>query len=517
MSVRPEAKLHDSRLGSRIVIDVFDPSGTPARKVAAAAPPPAVQPVAEPQQPPPPPPAPTPPPQPVSPVSETPPPPPATPAPPREPVAIAARPAAKSANSVLIPFAPTTAAAMVTRGSSTLLVFSEAKPIDLAALRGDAVLGDAAVRTSPNATIIRLSPMPGRPLTLSRTAKGWVVAAGPPTPVRPMAPAVDADGLHFPAAEPGPVVIVADPDSGATLLIGTQRQPGQGVVTPRQSPEFILLPSTVGIAVEPLSDAVSLHATPDGFALRHASGRMALSPHDAANEALIAAAHLTRRYDFPLMPTGALTQRLTRAINDAATAPPLGRGPKRRLAAETMLALGLSVEAGSLLQVAIAQDPKAAAAPDLRGLAAIASLLANRPQDADALDDPGLTGTDDIAFWRAVRQAMADEESAVAAQGFATTAGLALTLPAVMRSHVLPLAVETMIRGGEPDRAARLLDAARDDPQLAFAQALLAETRGDTDDALKRYDTLARSHDQFDHARATHTASCPVPSPRRRV
>ena len=172
-----------------------------------------------------------------------------------------------------------------------------------------------------------------------------------------------------------------------------------------------------------------------------------------------------------------------------------------------MLALGLAVEAGSLLQVAIAQDPKAAAAPDLRGLAAIAALVANRPQDADAVDDPGLTGTDDIAFWRAVRKAMIDEDSAAAAQGFATTAGLALTLPTAMRNHVLPLAVETMIRGGEPDRAARLLEAARDDSQISFARALLAEIRGETDDALKRYDALAMGHDQFDHARAAWSAA----------
>ena len=72
------------------------------------------------------------------------------------------------------------------------------------------------------------------------------------------------------------VVNVADPDTGATLLVGTQRRPGQAVTHARLATEFIVRPTVQGVVIEPLSDAVVLRPTPAGFSLGSASAQSRL-------------------------------------------------------------------------------------------------------------------------------------------------------------------------------------------------------------------------------------------------
>ena len=66
----------------------------------------------------------------------------------------------------------------------------------------------------------------------------------------------------------------------------------------------------------------------------------------------------------------------------------------------------MAAEAQALLRVAASQDPKEAASADMTGLMAIAGILSGRLDEANGIDHAALTGTDDITFWRAVRQAM---------------------------------------------------------------------------------------------------------------
>jgi tetratricopeptide (TPR) repeat protein len=139
-------------------------------------------------------------------------------------------------------------------------------------------------------------------------------------------------------------------------------------------------------------------------------------------------------------------------------------------------------------------------------LSAIAALLAGRPDQSDALTDPRLDGTDEVALWRAVRQAVQDEGSPRAAATFAATAPLVFEYPEPIRQRILPLIAETMIEGGEIEPAARLLNQRKDDPKLAYARALLSDAAGDHDQALTLLDKLAKGRDQFDRARAAARA-----------
>ena len=149
-----------------------------------------------------------------------------------------------------------------------------------------------------------------------------------------------ADGrMRLPAAAPGSVVSVPDPATGGALHVGTQREPGQGVVVARRTPAFTLLETSQGVVVEPISDAVSLHvasaALGPGFILDLQGGR-GLPLDSLEKEVLTAAAasHLTRRWDFPDLPVDALLRRLQSATDDAAAALPQARGKRRLFAVQ---------------------------------------------------------------------------------------------------------------------------------------------------------------------------------------
>ncbi len=424
-------------------------------------------------------------------------------------VATKARPPGGLAGvAVQIPFAAPVGAALFSRGADTFVVFDERRPIDMAELRGDPVFGSAVVTIYPAATVIRLTRPPGQSAMLSPAASGWrisIVAASP----RPagLTPVVANDGMTFTADAPGQVVAITDPQTGGTLLVGTQRASGQGVAVERRTAEFLLPVTGQGIVVVPLSDAIDLRITQAGFVLSGARAGLALSPTQPTDEATMAAAGLTRQFEFPRQTTENLAWRAKRQAIAAAIAPLLTRGPKRAALAESLIGLGLGVEAQTLLRVAMKDDPREAASPAAIGLASIAALLAGRPAEAGGLADPRLTGTDEIALWRAVQTAMADEGSPAAAAVLATTAPLLFTYPAEIRRRILPLALETMILGGEVDAAARLLAQRENDPRLAYARALLKQAEGDNDGALALYDALANTRSPLDHVRASARAT----------
>jgi tetratricopeptide (TPR) repeat protein len=403
----------------------------------------------------------------------------------------------------LVPFSTTSGAAAFAGKDAAYVVFDERRPVDMAALHTDPVFANASVRMLASGTLIRIPLPPTRSLALTQMSQGWRIAALAVAPkLQPIVVNHVEGRLNLAAEQPGDVLSMADPDTGATLLVGTQHRPGQGVATSRRGAEFVVRPTIQGVVIEPLADQVVLKQVATGFSMTGATTGLLLSPPTSATDVLMDAAHLTRRFEFSAMPPDALLRRATRQFDEAAASPPLARGAKHHAAAESLMALGLFAEAGSLLHMAAEQDPKEAASPETAGLTAIAALLAGRAEESDALDDPRLDGSDEIAMWRAIRQAMKDHGSPAAAAAFATTAPLIFQYPKAIRDHVLPLIIETMIEGGEIGPAKRLLEQRKTDPKLAYARALMQQAEGDTEQALASLDEIAAGHDQFDRARA---------------
>lgn len=227
---------------------------------------------------------------------------------------------------------------------------------------------------------------------------------------------------------------------------------------------------------------------------------------------------MSRIYEFPDLKPDALLRRLQGAEAIAGAAPIQSRTPQRRAVVEAMLALGLGPEAHSVFAVMSENDARSGDDALLGGLSAIAALLSGRLHEAEALDDSRLDGSDEIALWRAVREAMRSEGNAHAASMFANTMPLLLAYPQPLRERLLPLAVETMAQGGQSDAAALLLDRRADDASLDLARAFVAEAKSGglvppaqasefTAQALSIYDRLANSTNRRISLRTARSAA----------
>ena len=265
----------------------------------------------------------------------------------------------------ILPFAATTGAASFQRNQDVFVVFDERRPVDLSSLRDDPVFNRAEVRMLAGGTLLRL-PMPGG-LSVEPDAVAERLAdhrrprrrrKSSQSP-RSMAMA----NITLPAEQPTGVVTMADPDSGATLLIGTTRRAGQAVGLPRRSADFIVRATNLGVVVEPLSDALTLKVAATGFVMGAAArwtGDLAVG-HRNWRDSRRAVADPPAR--FPFRRRRPAAARLIGQIDEAAMAPAQARGPKRVAAAVSMLSLGMAAEAQSLLRVATEADPRLAASP----------------------------------------------------------------------------------------------------------------------------------------------------------
>ncbi len=413
--------------------------------------------------------------------------------------------------SLMLPFAAEAGAAAFRADDQIEVVFDTPRPIDLSGIAADPVFGRARLQVLADSTVLSMRLADAATIRLDRRPEGWVIIVdGPVAAPRPIEISTAEQTLVLHADSPGRVVVVPDPAGGGVLLVGTQREAGQSVGVARRAPEFGLVPTLQGVVVQPASDRIELRSQADRFVVS-ASGepRLSLPPASSDRSRSLDAAVFTTRFKLPAMPREALLSRLDDQLAAAASAPALARFPARFAAAQTMLALGLDSEAQALLLLARREDPQHAADPDAAGLAGIAALLAGRLAEVEGLSSAELTGSDDVALWRAVRDAMLTEGSPDAASVFAADAALLLSYPEALRDRLLPLAAETMAQAGSTGmKAARkLVDALPGEPGLAFARGLLAQHAGDIDGALLVFDTVAQGRDRLLHARAARAAT----------
>lgn len=422
----------------------------------------------------------------------------AKPGPPPSPMGIAAAPAPSSA-AVTLPFGPTAAAAVFRRGDVAFLVFDERRPLDLSALRGNPILGGASVSLLPGGTLVSLPLDAGRELRLGRVDKGWTVHASEQGKASDL-PAVGArqgnGRMSFTVDGPGQVVTFPDPLTGGTLLVGTQRGAGAGLPVGRRTPEFELVQTSLGIAVLPRSDAVTLRPQPGGFVLASGVDRaLSMAASDEQGRAVADAAKATRRYDLPVLPVEALHRRLQAATLAAAMAPSQARTARRRDVAEALMSLGMGAEMQSVVDATMAEDVRAADDPDMIGLAAIAALLAGRPGEAVGIDNPRLTASDEVALWRAVRTAQVEKGGPRAAAVFASAMPLILSYPTPLRDRILPLALETMAQSGQSEPARAVAARLKELESLGLARAYLLEA-ADRPAAVTQYEKVSAGPDR---------------------
>lgn|GEM_PF-6007438 len=378
-----------------------------------------------------------------------------------------------------------------------IIVFDQRVPIDPAQLRPNPG-GPAAgqVQMGPDSTILTVPWPAATPLAIMRRGRAWTIAAAPDTATPHPMVATPADRrMELRTEQPGHVVTIIDPLDGRSLLIGTAHGTEGGrafVPTAFRAPEYTLVPSVLGVVIEPLSDTIDLRQFAHGFAI---TAHDDLTPV-AAQAPPASAASL--RFDLPALPTEALVRRLQAELAAAAVAPPRARAAPRLIAAQSLISLGFGSEAQALLTLITIEDPAAAADPNLSALGAIAALLAGRPSEAQGLDDPALDGSDEIALWRAVRGAWRDGSIS----HDAALLPVALGYPTALRARLAPVLADAAAAAGD-EAALALIDAAS--PGLAgvrLAQAARLAQSGPPDAALAILDDLRDSPDRRTATRA---------------
>ena len=335
-------------------------------------------------------------------------------------------------------------------------------------------------------TLVRFPLADGAVLRLARVASGWsavAVAASDDAGRAVLMPVVSGEATRLLVPRASRVVTVLDPVTGGTLLVGTSLDAGPGVATERRTPGLTLLQSWLGVVVAPASDSVDLRATTGGFVLT-----------GGAPIAAVRTVALTRSFDLPDGDPDTLLNRLRAEQAGAAEAEPRARSRERMGAARSMIALGMGAEAQSLLQLVAADDPQAAADAQLVGLGAVAAVLARRPGEANGLDDQRLDGTDEIAFWRGLRDWQLRPEPG----RLGALAQLALSYPQNLRQAIWPDVAEAAVEAG-----------AAVPPELLppFAKARRLDLGGKVDEALAAYDALVAGPDRWNQVRASWRAT----------
>ncbi len=411
----------------------------------------------------------------------------------------------------LFPYPADAGAASFRRGDWALLVFDQPKPLDLSALHDDPPFAGARLTLLPDATVLAL-PLPAdRALAFERRREGWAVHVVDSSQAGPGALRPQGVGgvVTIAAAAPGSVVAVEDPETGGKLLVGTLRQGGPGLALGYRSPEFALLPSWLGVAVDPRSDRLGLRAVKAGFRLAADSGPPLATALDSGGmAALEEAGHLTRDFDFAPLPTAELRARLREQEAAEAAAPELGRFADRVAVAQTMLSLGLDREALAMLRWAIAEEPESAGDGNVRELAAMAGWLAGVADTG--IQAPAPPSSDETVLWHALtggdgNAAQAQAQAQTEAEAIAPRWRLLLGYPAPLRHRLLAAAAERLESARRLEPLAALL-AASQDPALALVRARSLRDSGKPAPALAAFDGLARSRDRWIASNAVRDA-----------
>jgi len=403
------------------------------------------------------------------------------------PLSLAARilPAdAGHAAALLLPVGRHVGIAAYQRGDHLVIALTRPLPLDVAGISGDPVFGNTVVKLFPASTLVDVTLPSPVSVSVRRHAEGWVIADAPSEVAQPqVVPILDEDGVHLPAQGAGPVLTIADPETGLDLLVGTVTGPVFHVPERHRAVAYQLDPTVAGVVVERFADDVELRRGTNSFFLpghvSHGKGWASGGPAPSLSGlAPLNVVELRRRHGAD--------------IAQAALLPPDRRRALRLDAAVTALGLGEAREARDIALVADADAPNAADADRSAFVEAASTLLLGGPDAGTQLDRVAEGGSGEARFWRALAAPAA--QSAESAAVIAHDAALLDHYPDPLRTELMDRAALLLVRSGT-DAQASIIGRWAGGGRTALARALLAEREKQHPAALRQLDALAGDQD----------------------
>lgn len=454
------------------------------------------------------------------------------------------------------------AMAAFTRGGYFYVVFDKPMPIGAGVVSGEQkdLLGAVEPVPATGGSVYRTRIGPMLWPKIERKGNVWTftpstrLATAPPEEltVLPQPEFLLGARLLVRAETPGAAVQFTDPDIGDRVMATPLPTPTFAVTRPHRYPDLEIMPSFHGVAVRPITDAVTMRTVKEGVEISAAGGLRLSSAEDTGGPAAIAALNAAegknnaaqtpnfnqsatapgfpqrepaplftdasgsknkRLFDFPAWQHGGpehytdARQKLQLAV---AEAPDEERARAVLDLARFYLSYGMGQEASSLLGLLNQQQPDLEAWPEFRALRGVGRYLSG--DFAGALDDlsaTGLADNNEAGLWRAAASAGRRDWS-VASAGFRAGGTILASYPDPLLTKLSTEAADAFLHSGQPDFAQSLMDRllaklgpdAEKVPMLQYLRGEVARLREDHELASEMLNAAYNSLDRLVRAKA---------------
>ena len=412
-------------------------------------------------------------------------------------------------------------AAVFRRGDTVWMVFDSRAKLDLSVVprtipgvrRIEAVSGAdySALRIQAPATTLAAASAQGAM---------WTLSLGPALATQPQGVVLKRDQADGPATlnvlMPGSTGVfwIDDPSAGDRIAVVTALAPAKGLDQRRALVDAIMLPSSHGLAIQPLADDLAVKADgdivnigrPKGLALSSSTAELRrLAPKP--DLVLPTAAALPGLIDFAgwskTGPGGypARYSRLLAAADDEAGKGKDGGVQARLGLARFLIGEQLSFETIGVLNLLAKGNPAILSDAEFRGLRGAARAMAGRYKDAQAdFSAPAVASDPASALWRGYVSTKVGDNAGAREQFARGRSALAQFTPE-WRARFARVDAEAALALGDLAAAGEALARAAAEPApgdetdaIRLAQGRLAEAVKQTDQALTFYDQAGKSH-----------------------
>lgn len=427
---------------------------------------------------------------------------------------------------IRFPWQEPSAAAVFSRAGYVWIAFDQQRRIDLTALNDQSgvIVGYEQV-PSPVGSLMRLRLVSGLSPRVWRDGQNWLIDlraqnVRTEVPLEPEIQPISPQGprVFIPVAGVGDSISITDPEVGDEIFIIPIEPLGRGLETARTFAQFSLPKTIQGVAVVPLSEAVTIRELPDGIAVT-GEGGLFLSEDQTRDDTfgergLIGGGSFLQGRPYPLeewrlVSRNGFNQKRQELLSEVAEALSISKTRPRLQLARYYFAHGLTAETLGLLRTIAIDDPETANTPEFKSLRGAARFALGRPELAqEDLVDRSLDGNREVELWRGAA-AGATGDWGAAAEHFARAGEVPGDYPRNYTTEIALLAAEAAVRVGDNRGAGVFLDvvaegrpSVAENSRINYLRGRVLAAVGDIEGAYSLWRPLSVGEDRWSRVRA---------------